>query len=59
MTMSTSCFSPPKVIVSVFVPLVRVAVEKGQLRASYAPEVVCVRAVSPMVPVAFSPEFVR
>ena len=57
--MSTSCFSPPKVIVSVFVPLVRVAVEKGQLRASYAPEVVCVRAVSPMVPVAFSPEFVR
>ena len=57
--MSTSCFSPPKVIVSVFVPLVRVAVEKGQLRASYAPEVVCVRAVPPMVPVAFAPEFVR
>ena len=59
MTMSTSWVSPPKVIVSVFVPLVRVAVEKGQLRASYAPEVVCVRAVSPMVPVAFLPEFVR
>ena len=57
--MSTSCVSPPKVIVSVFVPLVRVAVEKGQLRASYAPEVDCVRAVPPMVPVAFSPEFVR
>ena len=59
MTMSTSWVSPPKVIVSVFVPLVRVAVEKGQRRASYAPEVVCVRAVPPMVPVAFSPEFVR
>ena len=57
--MSTSWVSPPKVMVSFFVPLVSVAVEKGQLSASYAPEVVCVRAVPSMEPSAFLPELVR